>query len=405
MKRIGKTVSALLCAALLGWYVSPPVYRLLNGPHTTDAVGTAPALTVTDNGAVFVRRSADQTLSDKVMETRTVRLFGVVPLRTVELIADRTDLYAGGDAIGIVLHTEGVQIVGLGAVQTGHGTANPAANAGLKPGDAIVSIDGKSIKSSAQFAEACKTDEPIELLCKRDGNLFSARLLPVKDQDGTPRIGAWVRDSTSGIGTLSFVGPDGKTFAALGHGVSDIDTGVLLSNGGGFVFSARITGVQNGGGGRAGELLGSFETDESAAIGKITQNTAFGIAGRLTAQMPRGAAYPLAEPGEVYCGDAEIVSTVSSGETRAYRVHVIRTQVQASPQTQGMMIEVVDDALLDATGGIVQGMSGSPVLQDGKLIGVVTHVFLNDSTRGYCIYAKWMYERLLQFVDARSGTW
>ncbi len=395
MRFFRKILSAAFCAVLLLWYCNPSVYRLFNEPIGTGSQISAPALSVTEEGAVFVRVSNDQRLHNVSGSLRTVRLFGILPVRTVEQSALRTSVSASGEAIGIVLHTRGVQVVGLGGVQTGHGTANPAANAGIRPGDVILSVNGSAIHNSEDFSAACAAEESLELLCMHEGKQYTAVLTPAKDQDGVYKIGAWVRDSTSGIGTLSFYDPQSLRFAALGHGVSDVDTGALLSFGNGTVYPAQITGVQYAANGQAGELVGTFPTDPADAIGTITQNTEFGIGGTLQLTMNQGETVPIAEPDEIRLGDAEIRSTVSEEIARSYRVRVIRTEVQASPKVQGMMIEITDPELLSLTGGIVQGMSGSPVLQDGKLIGIVTHVFLNDSRRGYCIYARWMYDGLL----------
>ena len=394
MKRVRKTVSAVLCAAILLWYSLPSVQTLLNGPSTADAIVGAPLLTVSSAGTEAAAGSGDERLSSQMGAECTVRLFGVLPVRTVHTSGEEPTVAASGEAIGILMRTQGVQIVGLGGVRTGRGTVNPAADAGLAAGDTVLAVNGRAVRSSAEFSAFCNREEPLDLLCLRNGNRFHAAVTPVRDSDGVLRVGAWVRDSTSGIGTMSFFAPGSLRYAALGHGVSDIDTGVLLRNGGGEIYPASVTGVERASGGQAGELIGSFAAAEAEEIGSILENTPFGIAGTLCAANASAPLYPIAQPGEVRLGEAEMLSTVEGTSPQQYKVRVIRLGVQASPETDGMMIEVIDRGLLDRTGGIVQGMSGSPVLQNGKLIGVVTHVFLNDSARGYCIYAKQMYENL-----------
>ncbi|MBR0082432.1 MAG: PDZ domain-containing protein [Clostridia bacterium] len=391
MKIFRKTVSAVLLAAALLWYASPSVQTLLVGAGA--ATGSAPGLSVREDGVREVQSTTDERLSTG--RRYTVRLFGAIPLRTVETIGNWRQLVASGAAIGIRMQTQGVQIVGFGGIRTKSGTVHPAQDAGLMPGDAVLSINGVPVETGADFSRLCDSETPVELRFLRDGAPQTVSVAPALDEDGVYRIGAWVRDSTSGVGTLSFYDPASLRYAALGHGISDVDTGVLFGNGGGQIYAATIVGAVRASGGEAGELIGVFSGEETDAIGAIGRNTVFGVSGTLYAPID-GTAYPLASPDEIRFGDAETVCTVDGAVPQRYRVRVIRKDVHASPQTNGIMIEVVDRALLDRTGGIVQGMSGSPVLQNGMLIGVVTHVFLNDSARGYCIYAAQMAEKLLE---------
>ena len=233
------------------------------------------------------------------------------------------------------------------------------------------------------------------LTCRRDGEQMNVTLQPVRDRDGVYRIGAWVRDSTSGIGTLSFFDSTSGAYAALGHGVTDVDTGKLLTPATGFLTEASISEVRRGSGSEAGELIGTFSARQTDAIASVEQNTDFGISGTLHTAVQSQGAVQIAPSDAAYLGDAYIYSTVSDETVRRYRVRVIRVDVQSKPSIQGMMIEITDPELLEQTGGIVQGMSGSPLVQDGRLIGVVTHVFVSHPTRGYCLYASWMADRLL----------
>lgn len=397
MKRILRAASALFASILLAWYVSPQVYRVLHLPDCVDArTGlTAPALSAHYQNAKLVRESGDERLSDAFAERVTVSLFGILPLRTVNTFSRARTVCAGGEAVGVVLRTKGVQIVGFERIAAGSGDVCPAVSAGLREGDMICAVNGAAVTDSERFAALCETVQGECLLsCLRDGEPFSVTVTPVSGTDGTRRIGAWVRDGTSGIGTLSFYDPDTGAFAALGHGVTDVDTQKLIAPAAGFLTEASIRRVQKGNGSAAGELIGQFSLDEADAIAAVERNTPFGIGGmlyRIDSGLPRTEISPGAA---AHKGDATIISTVD-GETRAYAVRVIRVDVQSSPETQGMMIEITDPLLLEKTGGIVQGMSGSPLLQDGRLIGVVTHVFLNHPSRGYCLYAEWMADELL----------
>ncbi len=397
LKRILRVASALLASALLAWYVSPQVYRVLHLPDCVDADTelTAPALSARYQNARLVRESEDERLFETSKIDVTVSMFGVIPLRTVSTISRARTVCAGGKAVGIVLRTQGVQIVGFERIAAAYGDVCPAVSAGLREGDMISAVNGEKVTDSEQFAKLCENVQGECLLsCLRDGEPLSVTVTPVKDADGTPRIGAWVRDGTSGIGTLSFFDPDTGAFAALGHGVTDVDTQKLIAPAIGFLTKATIRRVQKGNGSAAGELIGQFSLDEADAIAKVERNTAFGIGGTLYGADDGSPRTEIAPGAAAHKGDATILSTVD-GETRAYTVRVIRVDVQSSPETQGMMIEITDPLLLEKTGGIVQGMSGSPLLQDGRLIGVVTHVFLNQPSRGYCLYAEWMAEELL----------
>lgn len=399
MKRTLRIISALFAALVFGWYCIPQVYRVLHAPDTVDA-GTdlnAPAIASRIQNARFVRESGDERLSAATVGTAEILLFRIVPLRTVSVSAQYRTVNAGGQAVGVILHTEGVQIVGLENIKTSSGEVCPAAEAGLREGDMICALNGQQVTDTECFSLLCRNaGDTCTISYLREGDRFHTSLKPVTDNGGEKRIGAWVRDSTSGIGTLSFY--DGKTgaYTALGHGVTDVDTQKLIAPATGFLTEAVIQKIRRSNGVEAGELVGQFSVSRQDAIATVDRNTPFGICGTLTAfHDPAARTVEIAPSGAAHRGDAYILSTVD-GSVAPYSVKVIRVDVQSSPGTQGMMIEITDPKLLDRTGGIVQGMSGSPLIQDGRLIGVVTHVFLSRPTRGYCLYAEWMERELMQ---------
>ncbi len=399
MKRIFRVGSTLLAAALLFWYCLPSVYRTLHAPESLDraALASAPALHLSESQAQAVRSGNDERLSSYRETPYSLKLFGLVPVRTFRSPVSSQTVNIGGEAVGVVLRTQGVQIVGLGEVDAEDGRKSPASDAGLKAGDMILAVNGTAVADTVSFMRLCETSEgTLTLTCQREGERFTVLLSPARDSDGVLRIGAWVRDSTSGIGTLSFYDAQTRAYAALGHGVADVDTGKLLSPATGYLTEASITEVRQGGANEAGELIGVFSAKASDAIATVTKNTEFGIAGTLTSFRDASVrSYPIAPSDAAHLGDAQIYATVDGGGIQAYTVRVIRVDVQSAPSVQGMMIEITDPSLLSKTGGIVQGMSGSPLIQDGRLIGVVTHVFVSHPTRGYCLYAAWMAEKLL----------
>lgn len=398
MKRFFHAATAALASLLVAWYCTPGVYRLLHLPDCVSLsfLSSAPTLSVRSSDAKFVRESGDERLLNASNQTIIISLFGLLPLKTVSVPNHEKTVIPGGEAVGIVLKANGVQIVGFETVETDRGGICPAVLAGLKEGDMICSMNGTPVRDSESFSALFRDAAgACELNCIRDGKPFSVSIVPETDRNGVKKIGAWVRDSTSGIGTVSFYDERTGSYTALGHGVTDVDTQKLIAPASGYITSAEIVQIRKGGGNSAGELIGQFSVSEDEAIGTVEQNTVFGISGTfLSCPNNEERSVPVASCGAAHRGDAYILSNVD-GAVSAYSVRVIRIDVQSRPETQGMMIEITDPELIRKTGGIVQGMSGSPLIQDGKLIGVVTHVFLSQPTRGYCIYSEWMVRELL----------
>ena len=398
-----RKAAGLLCSAgLLLLYFSAPMrgMRALPDVVYAETPGSAPLpgdtrlLRRASEAAVETIAGGGQTLASVAGESVAYRLFGFLPVRTVRVVRrDEVRLVPGGSAVGITIRTQGVLVVGLGTVDAAEGALSPGSAAGLRPGDVILAADGRAIANADDLADACAAGEGgLRLAVDREGTMLELDVPLVRDQaDGKARIGLWVRDSTAGVGTLSFYDPETGWFAALGHAVSDVDTQSLLSVREGRIIESEIVSVRKGEQGCPGELIGVFSASGSA-MGTILRNTEYGIFGKtegayenaLTGELPMGYGY------EAHTGGAKLLATVSGEGVQAFDCEVLRVNAQQTASVKGMIIEVTDAALLEKTGGIVQGMSGCPVVQDGKLIGVVTHVFVNDPTRGYCIYAEWM---------------
>ena len=285
----------------------------------------------------------------------------------------------------------GVMVAGINEVQTLSGAKKPALDAGLKAGDIITRVGDAEVESVEDFRReiGAWSGGTLELGVVRAGENVTLSIAPERDKSGDAEIGVWLRDGMAGLGTLTFYEPETGVFGALGHAVNDVDTGVLIPLRGGSVARAEVSGVIAGERGKPGELLGSF--DPSASAGSISRNTGFGIFGTLDGGgIAAGQALPIAAKADIAVGPATVLAGVD-GQTREYAVEISRVY----PGDNGgrdMLISVTDPELLEKTGGIVQGMSGSPILQNGRLVGAVTHVLVNDPTSGYGIAIENMLE-------------
>ena len=281
-----------------------------------------------------------------------------------------------GHTVGIKLFSKGVVVVKLSDGGT------PAKACGLRTGDVIVQCGGSTVTSSEQFQSLLQTcGGAVKLEVRRNGDRMTLSVEPERNDRGVYCIGAWIRDSMAGIGTMTYYDPATSTFGALGHGITDVDTAQLMPFSNGSILPSTVKAVKKGEAGSAGELRGDF--DLTSDLGGLYANTSSGVFGTLEAAYApaQAQAVPTGQPA---AGPAVIRSNVQGDEVREYDIEILKT-VPGSNDGRDMVISVTDPALVEATGGIVQGMSGSPILQDGKLVGAVTHVLLNDPTKGYGI--------------------
>lgn len=287
-----------------------------------------------------------------------------------------------GHTIGIKLFAEGVVVIGLAEVESGGGVVTPGADCGLQVGDVIEAVSGQEVESSEQFAQLLQCGGSLELDISRDGQDLTLDAQPVQGTDGTWRLGAWIRDSMAGIGTVTFYDPASGVFGALGHGITDTDTGLLMPLGDGSVMHASVKAVKQGSPGEPGELKGNF--DLAHDLGGLHANTERGVFGEMEpCTLTEGVAVPVAKAGDVHVGDASILANVSGDQVTAFDVQILR--ILDPDGVQNLLLQVTDPVLIAQTGGIVQGMSGSPILQDGRIVGAVTHVMVNEPTKGYGI--------------------
>ena len=339
-----------------------------------------------------------------------VRLLDMIPVkRLLVSVVPEVKVIPGGHAIGVLLSARGVVVVGHYPVAGTDGRRRyPAREAGIEVGDVIVSINGEAVENKAEVERAIdlagRSGKPVEIKILRDSRAFTVHVRPVEveaeDTFGLSRqrgqvqykIGIWVRENAAGVGTLSFYEPESRVYCALGHVITDAATNREVDVTRGRIVQAHILGIHHGGRGQPGEKVGSF-SGEQDVIGTIERNTKFGIFGTLT-KVPRNPyfseAIPIAMAEEVTPGYADLYTVVEDSRVERFRVEIQRVARQATPQIKGLVIRVVDPRLLALTGGIVQGMSGSPIVKDGKLAGVLTHVFVSDQTRGYGVLAEWL---------------
>ena len=297
-----------------------------------------------------------------------------------------------GEAVGIRLDVDGALVAGVSEIETETGVTSPAAEAGVRAGDVIVAVNGRPVDSAASFAaQAAAMTGGTELTLLRGDRQIRVTVTPAADENGGARFGLWLRDGVTGVGTVTYIDPATGAFGALGHGVNDPDSGALLPADGGGVYRARVVDVTPGAAGTPGELAGMFSA--ASSFGTVASNTVSGVFGTLTEPYETTRRpVEVAPPDEVVSGPATILACVDGQEAREYAVEISRSGILGGGDGRDLAVRVTDPALLALTGGIVQGMSGSPILQNGRLVGAVTHVLTADPTRGYGIYI----DRMLQ---------
>jgi len=318
-----------------------------------------------------------------------------IPIKNIKVtVAEERELIPGGQSIGVLLHTKGALVVGSMEVITSDGThVDPAAAAGLCAGDIIEKVGDIAIDNAEHLSQVVNAlgDKNISLTVLRGQRHFNVNINAVKDaEDGKYKLGVWVRDSTVGVGTMTYIDPETGEYAGLGHPITDIDTGNLLSVKDGEIVKSQIVEIVKGTEGAPGELKGVFDA-EDGLLGSIEKNTEFGICGKLNADFDYYEDSISATSRDIREGDATLLCTLDKSGIREYGCRISRITGR-SAKVQNFVVEITDARLINATGGIVQGMSGSPIIQDGKLIGAVTHVFVNDPTRGYGIFIENMLE-------------
>ena len=400
LKRRGyiKCIGGMLCVALLCFnngekmtYIRSLSSNIASGQLETLRQHMGGVLSLDEKEIRQVSGDMSETLQNKSI---SVNMIGI-PIKQISCNR-REDVWLmpGGVPIGVSLYADGVLVVGLGSIRD-NAEVCPAAEGGIKAGDVIVEVNGETVTDSLHLSRLCSEGGELNLTVRREEEVRECTVTPVYDEESESYLaGMWVRDSTSGIGTLSYWNMADERFGALGHPITDIDTGAIIGVKNGNIIKSSIIGISAGSSGKPGEVIGSFSIHDEK-WGEIDTNCEYGVYGNAI-NMPVNPLYPDGLPicwwDEAHTGAAEILCTVTDEGVKAYECEIIKLFPAEGSGSKGIVLKITSEELISITGGIVQGMSGSPIIQDGKLVGAVTHVLVNDPTRGYGIFIENMLE-------------
>ena len=339
----------------------------------------------------------NQEIGTKNLE---VKLFNAFKVKDIDVsIIERTKVIPVGQVSGIKLYTSGVLVVGMSEIK---GIDNikhkPYENSGIQEGDTIVQIENKDITDTKELINVVNLSQGKELKIKyvRNNDSLECNITPVKTSETEYKIGLWVRDSAAGIGTMTYIEPELNSFAALGHGITDIDTGKILNISDGQFITTKVLSIMKGTSGNPGKILGTI--NEQAKIGIINKNSIFGIYGVVNditnVKLNSNNAIDVATRNEIELGEAKILCSLDGESAEEYKIQIEKIYLNNDYDNKSMLIKVTDNKLIEKTGGIIQGMSGSPVIQNGKFIGAVTNVLINDPTRGYVVFGDLMVKEM-----------
>jgi stage IV sporulation protein B len=407
---IRKIIGGILLVSLISFVFFQPIQQYLEIPkNITIFAGqdfifqkAAPvSATLTSHNSNITLDQEKHSVSVKASEQGKNEMlleFAGFPIKKVDVnVLKEFRVIPGGQSIGVKLNTVGVLVVGHHLVNTTNGKKSPGEIAGIKIGDIITEINGSKIEKMTDVApfvqNAGQNNQSLNMVISRESGKFTTKLTPLKDKgENTYKLGLYIRDSAAGIGTMTFVHPQSKKYGALGHVISDMDTKKPIVVEDGQIVRSTVTSIEKGSNGDPGEKLARFSSDREI-VGNIQKNSPFGIFGKMNKELKNrimDKPIPIALSNQVKEGPAKILTVVNDDKVEEFDIEIVSTIPQKFPATKGMVIKVTDPKLLEKTGGIVQGMSGSPIIQDGKLVGAVTHVFVNDPTSGYGVHIEWM---------------
>ncbi|MDK2901424.1 SpoIVB peptidase [Koleobacter methoxysyntrophicus] len=362
----------------------------------------------------YIVVNLSEPVSLKFLQQGTINLelkmLGLIPLKKIKVnVIPEIKVVPGGHSIGVKLRSDGVIVVGYSnIIGPDSKKYSPGRSSGIQLGDTIVEINKEKILGVEHMAEIINetSGSEVELKIKRNSKIFSINVKPIYNkQEGLYQLGLWVRDIAAGVGTLTFYDPENKVYGALGHIITDIDTGKPIEISEGEIIKAKIAAIEKGERNKPGEKKGVF-VQEDKIIGNIQKNTSYGIFGILNQELnnPYYHLIPVGIISEVQEGPAEMLTVIKDDKIERFNIEILKVFHQKNPDNKGMIIKITDKRLIDQTGGIVQGMSGSPIIQKGKLVGAVTHVFVNDPTKGYAVFAEWMVGLAKEYNENSNNT-
>lgn len=327
-------------------------------------------------------------------------LFGTIPVKEINVnVIERTKIIPCGNLIGVKMYTPGVLVVGMSEIEgKDNQKYKPYQDSGIKEGDMIIEIDNKKITNTDELIKTVNScnGKSIEVKYVREDKTKTTSILPVENSSNEYKIGLWVRDAAAGVGTLTFYEPSTKSFAALGHGIVDIDTGGIFNIANGELVSSNFLSIKKGEKNNPGEIKGAI--DSNSVIGQIYKNTNFGVFGKVSnvgnIEFSDSQELDVALRSEIHTGEAEVICELEEGKKEKYKIQIEKVYTSNNYDNKSMLIKITDERLLNKTGGIIQGMSGSPIIQDGKFIGAVTNVLVSDPTTGYAIFGDLMIKQM-----------
>lgn len=327
-------------------------------------------------------------------------LFGAIPVKEINVnVIERTKVIPCGDLIGVKMYSKGALVVGFTEIEGENNKIyKPYENSGIQEGDTIIEVNNKSISNTDELVEQVNAanGKSIEVKYLRGDDVKITTINPIRNAFNEYKIGIWVRDATAGVGTLTFVEPSNNNFAALGHGIVDIDTGGIFNISNGELVGSRMISIKKGEKNNPGEIRGVINSAD--VIGEISKNTNFGVFGSVSNinkyKNNENMEYEVALRSEIKEGEAEIICELENDKKTSYKIKIEKIYTSNNYDNKSMLIKIIDNRLINKTGGIIQGMSGSPIIQNGKFIGAVTNVLVSDPTTGYAIFGDLMIKQM-----------